>query len=86
MNGYSSEDRESIFYVVMRLGDGAYQRIGPFDRGPYTKGNLRTDPAPRWNRNSDAILVPGWTKDGTRQLHVIRVQKGLLCNSANIVL
>jgi Tol biopolymer transport system component len=75
VNGYASEDRESITYVVMRLADGAYVRSESFDRGPYTKGDLRTDPAPRWNRASNAILVPGWTEDGTRQLFVLKVEK-----------
>ncbi|MEM9159463.1 MAG: hypothetical protein AAGB46_10475 [Verrucomicrobiota bacterium] len=74
VNGYASEDRESIIYVVMRLEDGAIVRSKPFDRGPYTKGNLRTDPAPRWNRDSDKILVPGWTAEGTRQLFTIQIQ------------
>jgi len=73
VNGYSSKDRASIIYVVIRLSDGAYQHIGPFDRGPYTKGDLRTDPAPRWNRDSNAILVPGWDADGTRQLFIVRI-------------
>jgi hypothetical protein len=36
-------------------------------------GNIRIDPAPRWNRTSDAILVPGIATNGTRQLFVIRV-------------
>ena len=73
VNGYASEDRQTITYVVMRLADGAFARSEPFDRGPYTKGNLRTDPAPRWNRASDSILVPGWTDDGTRQLFVLKI-------------
>ena len=73
VNGYSSEDRQTITYVVMRLADGAFARSQPFDRGPYTKGNLRTDPAPRWNRSSNAILVPGWTDEGTRQLFVLKI-------------
>jgi len=73
VNGYASEDRESITYVVMRLADGGFVRSEPFYRGPYTKGDLRTDPAPRWNRASNAILVPGWTDHGTRQLFVLTV-------------
>jgi hypothetical protein len=73
VNGYASEDRESIYYSILRLADGAHDRVGPFNRGPYTKGNLRTDPAPRWNRESNAILVPGWTHDGTRQLFIIKI-------------
>ncbi len=76
VNGYSNNERGAIRYVVMRLSDGAYVRSEWFDRGPYTKGDLRTDPAPRWNRASNAILVPGWTEDGTRQLFVLNVNEG----------
>lgn len=36
--------------------------------------NMRIDPAPRWNRTSNAILVPGLTKDRSRQLFVIRLR------------
>lgn len=74
VNGYSSKDRKSITYVVMRLADGAYVRSESFDRGPYTAGDLRIDPAPRWNRASNAILVPGWTAEGTRQLFILKIQ------------
>lgn len=73
VNGYPSDDRLSITYVIMRLEDGAFVRSESFDRGPYTKGDLRTDPAPRWNRDSNAILVPGWTDEGSRQLFMLRV-------------
>lgn len=73
VNGYANNKRGAIAYVVMRLSDGAYARSEWFDRGPYTKGDLRTDPAPRWNRASNAILVPGWTDEGTRQLFVLKV-------------
>jgi len=75
VNGYTSEDRQRIRYTIMRLADGAYAKSDWFDRGPYTKGNLRTDPAPRWNRDSNALLVPGWAEDGTRQLYVLHVRK-----------
>lgn len=75
VNGYSSPNRETITYRVMRLEEGVYAEMGPFDRGPYTNGNLRTDPAPLWNRVSDAVLVPGWTEEGTRQLFVIRIDQ-----------
>jgi len=42
------------------------------DKGSYG-GDIRIDPAPRWNRTNDAILVPGIAKDNTRQMYVIRV-------------
>lgn len=37
--------------------------------------DVRIDPAPRWNRTSDAILVPGIAVDRTRQLFIIRLKK-----------
>ena len=40
---------------VTEIGVGAWQLGGP----------LRLDPAPAWNRTSDAIVVPGIAPDGT---------------------
>ena len=37
------------------------------------RSTTRIDGAPRWNRTSDAILVGGVAKDGTRQMSIIRV-------------
>ncbi len=71
VNGYGSGGKN--YYVIVRLSDGAHVRSQGFSRGPYTRGELRIDPAPRWNRTSDAILVPGYTEDGTRQMFIIRV-------------
>ncbi len=45
-----------------------------FSRGPYVKGELRIDPAPRWNRTSDAVLIPHFTEDGTRQMFILHVK------------
>ena len=39
----------------------------------YDSGDIRIDPAPRWNWTNDAILVPGIDKNGTRQIFVIKV-------------
>lgn len=72
-NGYSTNQRKENKYVLFRRPDGALLRSEAFSRGPYTRGELRIDPAPRWNRNGDAILIPGITEDGTRQLHIMRV-------------
>ena|GEM_PF-215688 len=73
VNGYGSGGKN--YYVIVRLSDGAHVRSQAFSRGPYTRGELRIDPAPRWNRTSDAILVPGYTEDGTRQMFIIRVRR-----------
>ena len=73
VNGYSGKDRKTNRYVFFNLQTGETVRTRTFSRGPYTRGDLRIDPAPLWNRSSDAVLVPGWTKEGARQLFVIRL-------------
>lgn len=54
------------------MSDGAFVRSKGMDKGSYS-GNIRIDGAPRWNRSSDAILVPGLAENKTRQMFVIRV-------------
>lgn len=71
-NGYSNGDK--IRYVVLDRNTGKHVRTTEFSRGPYRKGPLRIDPAPRWNRTNDALLVPGFTDQGTRQMFVIRIE------------
>ena len=56
----------------MRRADKALVRSQPFSRGDYTRGELRIDPAPRWNRENNTILVPGIV-DGVRQLFTLTV-------------
>ena len=73
-NGFGGQGGKN-YYVLLRLADAANIRSRGFSRGPYRRGDLRIDPAPRWNRTSDAILVPGFTADGTRQMFVIRVRE-----------
>lgn len=71
--GYAENNRQDNRYAIVRRSDGAYVRSIAFSRGPYTRGELRIDPAPRWNRDNNALLVPAMTDDGTRQLHLIQV-------------
>lgn len=75
VNGYSLNNRQHIKYIVMRRQDEAKTESPLFSRGPYRRGELRIDPAPRWNRQATQILVPGMTEDGTRQLHLLRVRE-----------
>ena len=72
--GYSTSDRKHNQYVVYRRSDGAYARSELFSRGPYQRGVLRIDPAPRWNRDQTAVLVPALTSDGTRQLQLLTIE------------
>ena len=73
--GYATGGRSQNRYAIVRRSDGAYAHSPAFSRGPYTRGELRIDPAPRWNRDQTAILVPGMTDEGTRQLHLIEIQQ-----------
>jgi hypothetical protein len=70
VNGYSKSSQNQ--YVVYRMIDGVWARSKGINKGSYS-GDIRIDPAPRWNRTSDAILVPGIAGNGTRQMFMIRV-------------
>jgi hypothetical protein len=60
-------------WVVYRRTDGAWARTPRYDQRPYVKGDLRSDPAPLWNRDGTQILFPSMTADGSRQLHLIDI-------------
>lgn len=70
VNGY--KDGNKNFYAVYRRSDGAFVRSEGIDKGSYS-GDIRIDPAPRWNRTNDMILVPGISKNKTRQMFVLEV-------------
>ena len=70
VNGYKRGDKN--FYAVYRKTDGAFGRSKGLDKGSYS-GDIRIDPAPRWNRTNDAILVPGLSNNKTRQIFLIRI-------------
>lgn len=70
VNGHKESSKN--YYTVYRLSDGAYVRSEGIDRGSFS-GDIRIDPAPRWNRTNDAILVPGLAENGTRQMFVISI-------------
>ena len=70
VNGYKKGNEN--YYSVYRRSDGAFVRSEGLDKGAYG-GDIRIDPAPRWNRTNDAILVPGIAANGTRQMFMIRV-------------
>ncbi len=69
-NGNKKGDKN--YYSIFRPSDGAFARSEGIDKGQYG-GDIRIDPAPRWNRTNDAILVPGISKNGTRQIFMIRI-------------
>ena len=55
VNGYKKGKKN--YYAVYRRADGAFARSEGIDKGSYS-GDIRIDPAPRWNRTNDAILIP----------------------------
>lgn len=73
VNGYKRDDKN--YYAVYRKTDGAFGRSKGLDKGSYS-GDIRIDPAPRWNRTNDAILVPGLSNNKTRQIFLIRITEG----------
>ena len=76
VNGYKRQNKEKgnkNFYAVYRKSDGAYARSKGIDKGAYL-GNIRIDPAPRWNRTNDVILVPGISENKTRQMFMIQLK------------
>jgi hypothetical protein len=56
----------------LSLSRAAFARSEGLDKGSYG-GDIRIDPAPRWNRTNDAILVPGISDNRPRQMFIIRV-------------
>ena len=69
-NGYKVGEKN--YYAVYRRSDGAFARSEGIDKGPYS-GDIRIDPAPRWNRTNDALLIPGIARNKTRQMFLIRI-------------
>jgi hypothetical protein len=70
VNGYKKGTEN--YYAVYRRSDGVFNRSEGLDKGKYS-GDIRIDPAPRWNRTNDAILVPGIDKNNTRQTFIMRI-------------
>ena len=70
VNGHKKGDRN--YYTVYQRHDGTFARSEGIFKGSYG-GDIRIDPAPRWNRTNNMILVPGIAKNRTRQLFMIRV-------------
>jgi hypothetical protein len=73
VGSYKQKPTECV-YTIYRRSDGIYVRSPPIP----TKaggGVVRIDSAPRWNRTSDGLLVPGVAQDGTLQLFVLRLPK-----------
>ena len=70
-NGYKENGK--VFYVVHNRRTGETVRSGGYDLHGRVSGDLRCDPAPRWNREGDTLLIPGMMEDGTRQMFILRM-------------
>ena len=74
VNGYRI--RNENFYAFLRLKDGANVTSQAFDVRGWTQGDLRVDPSPNWNRQSNQILVSALADDAdqSRQLFLITLR------------
>ena len=74
VNGY--REGGSNRYVLLRLADGLLLRTPVFDQHGWTRGDLRNDPAPLWNREGTQVLFPSISDDEgkTRQLFLITLE------------
>ena len=70
VNGFKKGSKN--FYVVYQREDGTHVRSEGVNKGGFS-GDIRIDPAPRWNRLGNQILIPGLTRDGKRQLFLLHV-------------
>jgi hypothetical protein len=69
----SQKVRDKCIYTFYPRADGFWFRSPEIPTKP-GGGDVRIDPAPRWNRTGNAILAPGLAQDGTRQLFILRIQ------------
>jgi hypothetical protein len=71
VNGFGKDDKN--YYTIVRIEGGQWLRTDGIYKGAYS-GDVRIDPAPRWNRDSNQILVQGITSDLTEQLFLITIK------------
>ena len=72
-NGYKEDGK--VHYVIHNRRTGVTYRAGGYDLFGRVSGNVRCDPAPRWNRTGDTLLIPSMMEDGTRQMFLLRLPK-----------
>lgn len=70
-NGYKNDGK--VYYVVHNRNTGQTFRSPGYDLYGRVSGDLRCDPAPRWNRTGDSLLIPSMMEDSTRQMFVMRM-------------
>ncbi|MBL8796277.1 MAG: hypothetical protein JNM56_20425 [Planctomycetia bacterium] len=72
VNGHSEQGKN--YLTFLRRADGAWTRTAAFERGAYTTGDLRIDPAPCWDRDGSRLLVGAAAQDGSRQLFIVTLK------------
>ena len=70
-NGYKDDGK--VYYIVHNRRTGETIRSAGYDLYGRVSGDLRCDPAPRWNRTGDRLLIPSMMEDGTRQMFVMQM-------------
>ena len=63
----------TMHYTILRRADRAFIHTKEFSRAGYTRGDLRIDPAPCWNRAADRFAFPALASDGSRQIFEVRI-------------
>lgn len=70
----SHRDGEYHHYTFLDMKTRRTVKSPPVFLSTWRGGPLRLDPAPAWNRTSDAIVVPGIAPDGTRQMFLLELK------------
>jgi hypothetical protein len=73
VNGYGDKQPGQNYYAILSRSNGRLIRTRAFSRGAFVSGALRIDPAPRWNRQGNQLLISAMTEEEnpTRQLFLI---------------
>ena len=71
----SHREGEHHHYTFLDMKTRRTVKSPPVFLSTWRGGPLRLDPAPAWNRTSDAIVVPGIAPDGTRQMFLLELKE-----------
>jgi hypothetical protein len=71
VNGHREGQHNHYTFLDMKTRRAV--KSPPVFLSTWSQGPLRLDPAPAWNRTSDAIVVPGIAPDGTRQMFLVEL-------------
>jgi hypothetical protein len=71
----SHRQGEHHHYTFLEMKTRRIVKSPPVFLSTWRGGPLRLDPAPAWNRTSDAIVVPGIAPDGTRQMFLLELKE-----------